>query len=1075
MKQAFYRALKIRDGEEQLVILVWGVFFFMGAATTYVQAASSSLFLKFIGIQYLPLLFIAEPIIMLPISVGYTLLLDRVGSRKLVLYTFGMMAGLFLFSRFVLLLGGVWYYPVLSMLVGVSMLVLGTQSWSLAGDLYDIQASKRLFGVIGSGGPIGVILSGLTTKFMVDVFGTFNILLVSSGFLFLCVGLITLIYTKAPPVAAVRVTTKRKKKPQAGWREGFTLIKESPYLRLLIGSTFMAYLLVNIITFLFRKSATETFARTDDLTAFFGSFEGFMGIFSLCGQIFLTSRILKVLGVDKASLVRSAGHVVGLSLIALHFSIITTIIARTIDRVVLRVLHGVTSRLLYNPLPQEHKEKIRAFVEWNVVPTATALSGLLLLVVDRYLSVQVFGYIAVMLSLLAFFLTFKLKDAYGRVFIENISREDELNRRLSAEHLLDFQDRSTLEALERGIREGNEQTVLFSMELIAKAEAKTAVDAVISQLHSPNRRIRKAAVQTLGILGNSQHLPLIAEMLPTEKEPEVLVTLIETFGKLASRSTNTQEEATLFSSTVEEYVVTHLTPFLESPFPAVKAEAINQLVSVGGLDGVILSAEVLKQMISDPKASEREWSAYVLGELKIKSFFPQLMPLIHDSEIRVQKRAIEALGKIQDCRAVQPLVDLLSNGSLRPTVLTALEMIAAQDCHQLIQAFQAPHLSPEVRQHIPLILKDVKNSEVNALLTKTLLDPHPLVQSQALRALEYRKKKGLILEIDRGVLKDFLRRVAENVCVYHLSRFRIAALAETVEEALLLRDHLSGRIRAGEERIFRALGLLYEAPMQSIYTSFRSSNPLQRSYALEALQNVLEKDVQEFLLPLLEYIPEYEMARFGERQFRLPSFTLRRALQRLVAEGDYWMNAAIYYLVKRGKPEQFQELLTTLRNPVTFMEEDEMLGTMDKALFLKSVPLFANLDVEDLFFLAQIAEEKDYPSNTMIFQEGDIGESLFLIISGEVDILHIKGQEAQLLTTLGPKDFFGEMAILSEEPRSASVRTRSQVNALVIEKEEFKEILKRRPEIAHEIIRVLIARLKHMEAQTRPSLAQQEN
>lgn len=1074
MKQFLYRALNVREGEETLLLLIWGGFFFMGASIIYVQSASSSLFLKFIGIEYLPLLFIAEPVIMLPISVGYTKLLDRVGSRKLVLSSFAILGGVFLLSRVILFLEGIWYYPVLSMLVGVTMLVLGTQSWSLAGEIYDIQASKRLFGVIGSGGPIGVILSGLTTKLLVDSVGTFNLLIVSSGCLFLCVLLISVIYALAPPTAEVHVKSGRKKKSQAGMKEGLNLLKESSYLRYLIGSTFTAYLLVNILTFFFRKSATETFASTDDLTAFFGSFEGFMGIFALCGQILLTSRILKVLGVGKASLVRSASHLLGFGLISLYFSLITTVIARTIDRVVLRVLSGVTSRLLYNPLPQEHKEKIRAFVEWNVVPVASALSGLLILGADRYLSVRLFGVIAFGISVGGFWLTLKLKDAYGTVFVETIAKEDTLHQILSMEELFNMQDRSTIQALEKAVRDGSEQTVLFSMELLAKAEARETVGAVITQLHSPNQRIRKAAAQTLGVLGNSRQLPVIAEMLPVEKDPDVLVPLIDAFGKMASHSVNGDLNEIVYNETevspaldmpIEDYVVTQLTPFLHSPHPPVKGAAVIQLVSVGGLDGVILSAEVLKQMLSDPKASEREQGAYILGELKIKSFFPQLLPLIQDTEKTVQHRAIEALGKIQDGRAVPPLVDLLEQDILRPTVLSALEQIADQDCQQLIQAFQNPQFSCETRQHIPLLLKDTREAEVNTLLMAAVEDPQPLIQFSVLSALEYRKKKGLLTTIEPGPLKALLRSMAEKLCVDHLSRSPITTLSESLPAATLLRDHLSARIRNGEERVFRTFGLLYDAPMQSIYTSFRSANALQRSYAIEAVQNVIEKDLQELILPLLERVPESEMTRFGEQQFALPPFTLPGALQRLLKEEDYWLNAIIYYVIKQDTFNQFQEIFTDLHNPVTFMEEDAMLGTMDKALFLKSVPLFANLDVDDLFYLAQITEEQTFPSNTMIFKEGDMGDSLFLLLAGEVDILRITEQEAHLLTTLGPKDFFGEMAILSEEPRSASVRTRSQVTALVIEKEEFKGILNRRPEIAQEIIRVLIARLKHTEAQ----------
>ncbi|RMF88586.1 MAG: hypothetical protein D6736_10130, partial [Nitrospinota bacterium] len=601
----------------------------------------------------------------------------------------------------------------------------------------------------------------------------------------------------------------------------------------------------------------------------------------------------------------------------------------------------------------------------------------------------------------------------------------------------------------------------FSMELLAKAGVREAVDTILTQLHSPRPRIRQAAIQTLGVLGDGQHLPLIADLLHAEEDPELLVVLIHTFGQLAARSFPlASDEGVALGNSMEEYVVTQLSPFLRSPHPSVKAEAIIQLVNVGGLDGVILSAEMIKQMMRDPDARERERSAYVLGELKIKSFFPQLMQLAHDPATVVQQRAIEALGKIQDCRAVQPLVDLLPEETLRPAILTALEQIAAQDCQQLVQVFQKPSAGPEVRQHIPWILKDIKDAVVNELLTRALLDPDPEVQSQVLRTLEHRRRKGLLTTIDQTVVESFIHMVAALLCRHHLCRFRIKQLAETMAEASLLHDHLSACLRAEEERIFRALSLIYGESVQSIYSSFLSSNPALRSYALEALHNLLPKEQQELLLPLLEPVPEYEMVRLGEQHFRLSRFTLISALETLLGEDDPWMTATIYYLIKRGEPVLESEL-PAVQNPIPSLEEEAMLSTMDKALFLKSVPLFANLDVDDLFFLAQITEEKHYPSNTTIFQQGDIGDSLFLIISGEVDVLHVMGEEAHLLNTLGPKDFFGEMAILSEEPRSASVRTRSQVSALVIEKEDFKEILNRRPEIALEIIRVLIARLKH--------------
>ncbi len=145
MKQFFYRALNVREGEETLLLLIWGVFFFMGVSIIYVQSASSSLFLKFIGIEYLPLLFIAEPVMMLPISVGYTKLLDRVESRKLVLSSFARPGGVFLgrFLAYSAVKGCVWNglrrnycqrrYPASDIKHGGALLYAGSLYYSSPG------------------------------------------------------------------------------------------------------------------------------------------------------------------------------------------------------------------------------------------------------------------------------------------------------------------------------------------------------------------------------------------------------------------------------------------------------------------------------------------------------------------------------------------------------------------------------------------------------------------------------------------------------------------------------------------------------------------------------------------------------------------------------------------------------------------------------------------------------------------------------------------------------------------------------------------------------------------------------
>jgi len=133
-----------------------------------------------------------------------------------------------------------------------------------------------------------------------------------------------------------------------------------------------------------------------------------------------------------------------------------------------------------------------------------------------------------------------------------------------------------------------------------------------------------------------------------------------------------------------------------------------------------------------------------------------------------------------------------------------------------------------------------------------------------------------------------------------------------------------------------------------------------------------------------------------------------------------------------------------------------VISTVEKVLFLKSVDLFAKIPGEDLAQIAGIAQEVSFEQGELIIQEGEMGDSLFLIIEGQVQV-HRLGRE---ISKLGERDAFGEMALLDHEPRSASVTAQSDVTCLKVEREDFFELMSEKIEIAHGIIRVLTHRLR---------------
>ena len=138
-----------------------------------------------------------------------------------------------------------------------------------------------------------------------------------------------------------------------------------------------------------------------------------------------------------------------------------------------------------------------------------------------------------------------------------------------------------------------------------------------------------------------------------------------------------------------------------------------------------------------------------------------------------------------------------------------------------------------------------------------------------------------------------------------------------------------------------------------------------------------------------------------------------------------------------------------------------MLLTVEKVLLLKSAPLFAGLDSEELAALADIALEKDFAASEIIFDEGSPAHHLYILLRGRVEVFRRIDTTEYPIATLGEKECFGEMAMLDDEPRSASIRALEPVQVLKIDRDSFRELISERPQISFAIFRILSSRLRH--------------
>lgn len=141
---------------------------------------------------------------------------------------------------------------------------------------------------------------------------------------------------------------------------------------------------------------------------------------------------------------------------------------------------------------------------------------------------------------------------------------------------------------------------------------------------------------------------------------------------------------------------------------------------------------------------------------------------------------------------------------------------------------------------------------------------------------------------------------------------------------------------------------------------------------------------------------------------------------------------------------------------------NQNLLLLEKVLLLKSLSIFKETPETILSELAALLKEEQLEAESIIFEENDPGDSMFIILSGKISIK--KGR--QELAVLKENEVFGELSLLDNEPRSATAITKTDCMLYKIDHEPFYELLDTRPEIARGFIKILCNRLRQLNERT---------
>jgi HEAT repeat protein len=543
----------------------------------------------------------------------------------------------------------------------------------------------------------------------------------------------------------------------------------------------------------------------------------------------------------------------------------------------------------------------------------------------------------------------------------------------------------------------------ISMEIIADTDAE-ATDALARGLRDLDPWVRIAALRGVARAKGASALRDVIPLLG-DREPDVRAGAAEAVAACCPPGRD---------------LVPELAPLLVDPDPHVRARAAGTLLrrsNDGDGDGRV----ALDEMAASPDPEWRAAAIATLGELG-----RELVAVVKgfaDRDASVRRAAASALRGFDPQVSTEPLLEAL--GDPDPTVRDAA-------------------VETSVRFGTPLV--------------------DPLIEALAVPS----RQDGALLALARlqgmkpaSALRGFAREQVARAVHYHdlwrrldpRGDDRLALVCYSLEHKAL--QHGVNALRA----------IPRDSPTVEVaIENLSSRDPSQRANALEALEAVGEPEIVRPLLAVWEASPQ-------------PSADPSAVLLELLADDDPWLRACAA-LAAVAVPDgrvvpALEQMARTDPDAIarhaagSALEGDRVVETMptlpmmERVLFLRRVRLFGELTPVDLKHVAASAIEHLYPDREVIAEQGEVGDEMHIVVSGEIRVVLDSGREAQVeVATRRSGDCVGEMAIVSEEPRMASLVAEGDVRTLSIDRSRFQRILRERPEASLAVIRVLCERLR---------------
>lgn len=1098
------RRLGIRTEDRRKLWLMAPVFLICGIAEALTYNGFMTLFNGRFGSAYLPYMYAAEAVI-IPLEAWFmSWLTGKLSKPALMRVMYAIMTIIVAANAVVLLImraaGDNWlfFYPVLFL---TSSFVVRQQTillWSLAVDVCPTQQAKRLMPLFVAAATLGGVVAGLLTQIVNGLFGPDivyalgPVMLIAASFNYrksISRYLVPLaLKARAAATGGSERTASREsgREQEAAWGslDYFRRTVRSPFLLGVLGMMTAMPALYFLMEYVFLNTAHAAYPNEADFGHLFGVVTTVLFALAFLLQL-VSGRLMTLLGasgmlaaIAGVYVLSFAGAVVWLGTSA---AIALVSGGYMLTYLLLYYTAEPSYQLFYKTLPLAQRDGFR-YVAQGIAAFAGILlgAGLQFLHTGFGLGLEALAVVGAVGSVALLALSWYVRQMYMRELVHSLQSAGLGGDGDMAESFRELSRSSRAMGAMLGLLKSptsSDEEREVALDLIGRTKEVRHLPELLPLLASEGERVRIAALRAMNLAGAD--LSAMTQVAALLEDPDQTVRT-EAVRQLAQMK-HLPSQAFFF-----------LRMKLLDPHPAVVAEAvkamyllesaqsyeacyevIGNLLAAGGEPAVHVCrvvgelkldrfADETAKLLDDTHPSVRVAATACLGELGWVAALPKLLerlPAADQELVRVTEEALVAMGD----SAVRPLREALSAAptNVWKVAACALAKLLPDDEVRGWLAEQAVGKLAENEEalRLPAAFTARGCPDLAELAAMRLRDLRATVHAGVWAVLERLTDERVVLTVrrsvddaDEEVRGGALEVLAEGVGERKLSQRFAAALQAEPATGLAAESATGSMMEAVTKSVTgsardAATGSTVEAAMRAApgeaSGSAMMAEPGSESDSAHGSASGLAPGSASGAASVSAFVLAGTMSEIEADE------ALARAA---VSSDDWWREMAAEERKRRTEGSGMQE-------------EQGMLGRLNKVVFLKKVPFFADLSLEELGLIAGVATEERFADGDYLLRRGEINSSFYVIVEGNVELTSVSaaGWEGTL-GVVGPGDVCGATSALDGSPSAVTAQAFfGDVRLLALRTEEVTRLVRLYPEIGIGLLRASLARIRLLE------------